>query len=93
MTVEGRTVTVLDLAGRLEGLHPDVRDEGLSAGPRRNRRSVGGGGISFRVACEGAPRGKPRTPGAVHGEASEWTAAGAVDLQPYGTQNGSRRSS
>ena len=88
VTVEGRTVTVLDLPGGSKAYSPRMcvtRDYPRARAVMRN--AVGGGGISFRVAYEGTPTWEtPKNTGQIHGEASEWTAAGAVNLQPYGTQ-------
>jgi hypothetical protein len=86
--VEGQTVRVLDLPAGAKAYSP--RTCVTSDYPRARavmRNAAGGGGISFRVAYEGTPTWEnPKNTGQIHGAGSAWTAADAVNLQPYGTQ-------
>ena len=87
-TVNGQPVTVLDLPGGSKAYSPRMcvtRDYPRARAVMRN--AVGGGGVNFRVAYEGTPTWEdPKNTGQIHGNGSEWTAAGASNLQPYGTQ-------
>ena len=84
---DGSVGTVLNLPSGAQAVSPiDVRDVGVSRGPRRSaRRQRVRRRVLLRLPTRARIRGRtPRNTGQMHGNQTAWTLANPVNVQPAG---------
>jgi hypothetical protein len=91
-TVAGQATHVLDLPSGSEAISPTICVTNLYPTARTMVRNVKGSeGVFTYVSYEATHTWEaPKNTGQVHGQASEWSASGAINLQPNNTSGWQR---
>ena len=81
---DGSTGQVLDLPSGSRAVSPTMCvDSGFKTARTMVRNVIGGEGVQFYVSYAGTPTWtQPKGTGQVHGDHSDWTLSGPVNLQP-----------